>query len=534
MHRNVHEAKGGEVMAATCASRVRLDFSKDCVANQRPTVNNLGGNGPDTGVPEQLRFNNVAHHNGHQVDLVVTALNAIERFPDSYEAPYDHGYSGCYGSVGYVNIKSGTQTRMRFSFKNHATGAPVTLPAFTIGVLDIGGNGKERITVTGHTSFTTRIGSTNVVSLHNGTFESCHKTTTCKYPPAQCPGSTCPTRYDNPRNPTNLTEVQKAAAIRFNFDTPTSNFTMTWGKLESSADAWPSRMFFAGEIEMDGACLPPKANGQPAFVPLATPGDEPFSDSPVCTPSGSNRVTLNFSRNCNAQGGPAINNLAGQGPETGVPPILRFNNVTHWNGKVVDCKVEALTALTRYPISGNLPHDNGYSGCYDSVSYVNLQQGSTVRLRFTFVDHATNNAIELPGFSILSLDVGGSGLSRVTMHGYSNAHVWSGGSNIVNLHNGTYESCEKMTTCVYPPDLCPGYNCPVQNPNPPATDGLSSFQKAHAIRFDFDKGTSNFTVEWGKSAPLQPWPSRFFFSGSMNMPGVCDTRPPSSPSGILP
>jgi hypothetical protein len=45
--------------------------------------------------------------------------------------------------------------------------------------------------------------------------------------------------------------------------------------------------------------------------------------------------------------------------------------------------------------------------------------------------------------------------------------------------------------------------------------------KANAIRFNFERGTSEVKFTWGKEGPLRRWPSRFFFAGEYRIPAVC-------------
>jgi hypothetical protein len=391
-------------------------------------------------------------------------------------------------------------------------------------MLDIGGNGKEEITVTGYTSYTLRSGETNVVDHHNGTFVSCKKATSCQYPPAICPGSTCQTKYDNPNDPRHLTQLQMSAAIRFNFDTPTSNFSVVWGK-KGVAESFPSRLFFAGEmINFPGSCTPPQARtNRDAQLPLSTGNNQAGSDSPVCPEYGPvERVPLDLSFDCRTKGRPTVNNLGGIGPDTGVPPNIRFSNVTTYNGRQIDVVVSTTDNVVRYPVSGNTPHDDGYSGCSSQVGYVSIQSGSVLNLTYTFKDHETNAKVTLPAFAVAVLDLGGDGGERVTVTGYSTTTVWSGGSNVINYHNGTFESCKKMSTCVYPAELCPGSQCPTTYPNPENSNEMTPLQRANAIRFNFDEPASSFTMTWGKKGPLQPWPSRFFVAGEYNIPQVCN------------
>merc|ERR1719210_1634384 len=107
-----------------CVSRaVSFDFF-DAQLSQ----NNLGGVGPDSG-SEEIRYKHVGNSSGRPFDLVVKAIS-------KYQCN-DRQRNGLSGKYGVINLKAGSKTDFRFSFKDSATGAPVVLEAFHFSVLDL-------------------------------------------------------------------------------------------------------------------------------------------------------------------------------------------------------------------------------------------------------------------------------------------------------------------------------------------------------------------------------------------------------------
>jgi hypothetical protein len=242
---------------ADCTPRVELDLYAGCT-NGRAAVENLGGLGPDTGVPEELRYARVGTFNGRPFDLVVTLIGGSLTPPPANRPPV---YSGCSGRFGMVAILAGTQVDLQFTFRDSATNAPVILPSFAFSLFDL--DVTERVQVDGYSGYTLRQPETNVVDLGVGSceaqgsfstpcraFRSCRlRDSECVYPTDICPGPSCSTQVPNPEDPNSLDERQQASAVTFDFESR-SSFNVRWGVAMQQVQSYGARMFFAGSSNL--------------------------------------------------------------------------------------------------------------------------------------------------------------------------------------------------------------------------------------------------------------------------------------------
>jgi hypothetical protein len=95
--------------------------------------NNLGGQGPNTDDPEEIRFASILPG----IDLVITADSNYEAPPLNEDADPGRrgvGNNGIYGNLGAVDLKVGTSSELTHSFVDSSTGDSVTLNdiSFTI------------------------------------------------------------------------------------------------------------------------------------------------------------------------------------------------------------------------------------------------------------------------------------------------------------------------------------------------------------------------------------------------------------------
>jgi len=106
-----------------------------------PVINNLGGFGPqdDIDAAPVIRWNNFGTLDSLQntpgtvqgtFDLVVEVIS------DNY-TPKTPGQNGLNGNFGQVNVKSGTDVTLKFSFVDHETGKPVVIPKFEWTFFDL-------------------------------------------------------------------------------------------------------------------------------------------------------------------------------------------------------------------------------------------------------------------------------------------------------------------------------------------------------------------------------------------------------------
>merc|ERR1712032_1372268 len=159
---------------------------------------------------------------------------------------------------GKVAIRDGSSVTLNFAFQDSATDAPVTLPSLLFSIFDLDGKTEEMM-VTGYSSYYLRQPESNVVVTPTlGVFQACDPATTCKYHPQNLfprapPKKPCPYTWGNPTDPEALNEMSKAGAVTFEFNVPTSNFTVRWGKV-FDLQPWSSRMFFAGSSNLVVTC----------------------------------------------------------------------------------------------------------------------------------------------------------------------------------------------------------------------------------------------------------------------------------------
>jgi len=111
-----------------CASLTKMNVH---TASQ----SNLGGVGPDSG-DEVLKYDNAAAVDGKILDLVVKQVGG------DYAAKGDK--NGRSGQFGVINMQSGSNIDLEFSFVDHLTGNPVSLEGVGITFYDLDEGKKEK------------------------------------------------------------------------------------------------------------------------------------------------------------------------------------------------------------------------------------------------------------------------------------------------------------------------------------------------------------------------------------------------------
>mmetsp|Transcript_59615 Transcript_59615/g.96458 ORF Transcript_59615/g.96458 Transcript_59615/m.96458 type:complete len:615 (-) Transcript_59615:129-1973(-) len=194
---------------------------------KRVLHSNLGGQGPDSGEPNII-YHIEASNMDDDLDLVMEALN-----PQDFE-PWDAKKAGMWDKYQSVNIKGGSELHARFTFRNHRTHEPVTLPLFDMEFFDIDEQsshvGREKITFHGqwknYMLEKDALMSTTVSGAHDEdlSFES----------------TTTGTGSDNPADPDKLTlgEARKAFGITYRH---AHSFDVT---MSASAAPWPRFFLF--------------------------------------------------------------------------------------------------------------------------------------------------------------------------------------------------------------------------------------------------------------------------------------------------
>lgn len=97
-------------------------------------INNLGGVGPDYGMPPVMTLGSVFKSDGTMVDVIVTNASIYE-CEDATQNELVVGESGWQSSV--INVRSDSALELNVSFVDHLTGAPTTLEKFVISILDL-------------------------------------------------------------------------------------------------------------------------------------------------------------------------------------------------------------------------------------------------------------------------------------------------------------------------------------------------------------------------------------------------------------
>jgi hypothetical protein len=215
-----------------------------------------------------------------------------------------------------------------------------------------------------------------------------------------------------------------------------------------------------------------------------------------------------------------------------VPPELRYARVGTFNGRPFDLVITVASGSLTPPPADRPPIHSGCSGMFGMVA---IHAGTQVDLRLTFRDAATNEEVTLPMFvfSVFDLDV----TERVQVDGYAGYTLREPQTNVQDLGDSSCEeaqtfatpcrafrSCRTFSECVYPPELCPGPDCPTHVPHPTDPNALTEYQQAAAITFNFER-TSSFNIRWGVAHDQWQtrlrYGARMFFAGGSNLVPVC-------------
>jgi len=183
------------------------------------TYNNLGGTGPNTADPQEMRFSSPtsASYSGKPFDLVITALTS-----------YTHGNinnNKIDGGFGKISMKHQTETNFKFSFVEPGTNNPVVQSEIHMATYDLDGGatdangvqtgGSEYVSSTGYTGYVTDPNPNLVATL--------------------LPGHTVRTQFKssgtswvNPSDPDTMTVDQRRNAVMF-FYKNVSSFELKFG-----------------------------------------------------------------------------------------------------------------------------------------------------------------------------------------------------------------------------------------------------------------------------------------------------------------
>jgi len=337
--------------------------------NAKVLVNNLGGFGPkDEDGDEKIQYNNVfTNLDGRSVDLEITA--------SGYQ-PGNAIRNGKKGAFGVINFAAGVSAKLKFSFVDTKTRAPVSLEHFEFTFFDIDQASKvksresieidgfdEYLVVPGHEMKITRMSSVHAK------FTSTKAGYGCDNPewPEMIGNVTCQGRIVD----------QEKRAVMFLFSGKNSfEATISVTSGDSSRN-----ILFAGASTLVRLC--------PELTPKPTP-KPPRPDIERCFPES---VQVDF-----AQAKVPVNNLGGFGPkdEDGDEKIQYKNILTNLDGRSVDLEITA---------SGYQPGNAIRNGKKGAFGVINFAAGVSAKLKFSFVDTKTRAPVSLEHFEFTFFDI---------------------------------------------------------------------------------------------------------------------------------
>ena len=130
--------------------QVPLDIYDACAGGR--VTSNLGGLGPDTGA-EEVRYRQIATHNGVDVDLVIKLAAGSPTFlPKQNDAASS---SGCVSNnyMGRIQFQNGNAYTFDFEIQRNDNQALYALPGFSLYFNDLDG-AAEWVSSTGMTTYT--------------------------------------------------------------------------------------------------------------------------------------------------------------------------------------------------------------------------------------------------------------------------------------------------------------------------------------------------------------------------------------------
>jgi hypothetical protein len=311
---------------------------------------NLGGLGPHTDSPPNIRYANVAKTiDGANVDMILESENFVTAKPKKV---------GLFGASAVVNIKAGNQVDFTARFVDK-DGNPISLGPFHVSFMDIDTGkegGQEELTIGGFTnSYLLDDTELTKVSMDDGRTKFI----------AGLPG----VGADNPLDPLMLTDVQAKRTVSLQFPGGLSSWTFSYKVAPVAYEAYDyeseGRHFFMSGMSSLYFC-----EAEPVVIDY-------------------NMASTQYS------------NLGGLGPDFNAPKALRFDNIAHIeNDQTLDMTV---TNLTEYK-----PANTANNGLNGEFAQVNIGGGTSTKFRFTFFKHGTDEEYTMPWnyISIYDLDHG--------------------------------------------------------------------------------------------------------------------------------
>jgi len=199
------------------------------------TNNNIGGEGPNTGGIEELRYDSAGTAaDGTKFDVVITSV-------DSYSTPTPT-QNGATGAFGRLNLNRNSNTQFKFAFVKPGSDIPVTVSEIHMTIFDLDGTestGIEYASSIGYKGYVTDASPSITAALSSdGTTQF------------EAAGTTA--NVANPSAPNSLTADQRVNSVMFFYEN-VQQFYITFGVRE--ADAPTSRnVLFAFESSLNDRC----------------------------------------------------------------------------------------------------------------------------------------------------------------------------------------------------------------------------------------------------------------------------------------
>ena len=267
----------------------RLDFGLATLS-----YSNLGGLGPDVDAPRAVRYDDVGTAaDGTPFDLLITNRSAYE---------YNNNIlNGLKGPFGQLNVFIGTSVDLTFAFVTSGTDERLVLDSLMISFYDFdeGVNSVEVLTVERFDTYT--LAPDTEIDVSDNSFA----------------GSTRGVGADNPQDPVLLTDQQKRRSVAFTLS-KISSIDLTFAVVGTGNGG---RNFqFAGESFQLPDCPYPPAPPPPPSPPPPSPPSPP--PAPPCRAEGDSTDSFSFDNAYIKH-----SNLAGFGPDEGVPESMRIGGV---------------------------------------------------------------------------------------------------------------------------------------------------------------------------------------------------------------
>lgn len=435
---------------------------------------NLGGHGPNTSVPEGIRYKNVFPKSGEVVDLVINSLSEYDTTTAEghQDIPKicDKNNNGVIGEFGRVAVSSGAEVKLRASFKKHATDTPVSIPDgffFTIYNFDEEQDrkGRETVKISGYDFYAVTPNSSISVEHQGGIFRQGIFTSTQ-------PGS----EEDSPafQNFRKLPQDALDKSVTFGFPNDTSEWTMTFQVGDGSAArnfdftgysvlpcpqqgqcssmacprgymerrqsdqslclgavCWPQNDLETCCVKSEFVELRASCDSMlcPQSYDLRDDAENFQCGGEVCLSDDTDtccKAVESFSQSCGKENGLVLSSVAGKWVTDGVLKI-EYENVFPYLKRAIDLKVTLSSdsdSTTKMSFA-NVPDTSG------SLRKMQLPGDSTILAEFQFLDPMTGQTIaDMPDFffTLFGGSVGRSPPLRVTFEG-DNLREWTVGED---------------------------------------------------------------------------------------------------------